>query len=421
MKTLYLIFSLLHDWVTIYSKYIATVLAAMVVSFFALFFIATKSATENIDSVFMESFYGGTYSVWPKSSTDSSLSEDDAFIKNCPSGSAKLDSDQMDKYLKSSLPMPFAAIGNSMEWTGVGHLTVYSVNGEDLGLGFTIISGYVAFDSTQSEYQKIYNETEDNFKYEIKDGRVYTDEELKNHEKVLVVDESSGYEVGDVLGCGKYDFEVIGVIKNEDEYSMLPFWYADECMHEYTGDRELVEGDLHVMIPTYDCYITAEQFTYAHPLTNKQLTELADILLVDKSDIHMIYSGTLERELQKYYTETYAQCAVFGVFCIINVIMVLVFLCGKLQPTMRIFRIYGAKDKTIFLITFVMITILGLAAALIGTIFSPAVFKLFTLVNSEYEFRFRCVRSAAASLIGISIIASLITSAVTVRKKMIGG
>ena len=415
---------MLHDWVTIYLKYIVIIVVTMVLSFLAMFFIATKNATENIEDVFMEKWYLATYTLNTFSDIDDCMTDD--FVEKYPDSRLKCDHQLMDKFIGSELPMPHSFLNDTLEWSGIARMYCFKLNGnafpEITGEGVYTLNGPLAFDSGQKDYKAFLNQT--GFEYDIISGRDYTDEDLISHNKVLVVTENTGFEVGDILSSHGYDFEIIGLLRthdtNDSDYSLIPFWFADECMQSFEGLRNIeVKQDTYQCIEGYDSFIELNQLTFEKPLTNKQLKSLSEVTGLSENLISLNYEGELQGQLGKYMKTTYLECAVFGVFCITNIILVVWYLCSKMYPVLKIFRVYGAKDKTIISMIITLIMIVSIASLLIGLLICPLIFKLYHFVNTAYEWRLRCVISASVALFAVNLIAAIPTAIITVKKSPI--
>ena len=425
MKFIFLIKSMLHDWVTIYFKYIVTIVVTMVLSFLAMFFIATKNTTENIEDLFLEKWYNSTYMLYTITDIDEMVVED--FDEKYPDCALKCDHQLMDKYIESGLPMPYSFLNNDLEWSCLTHMYCFKLNGtafpEFTDFGTYLLSGPLAFDSTQSKYAQIMNQS--SFKYDIVAGRDYTEEDLLNHNKVLVVSDETGFSVGDVLTSGGYDFEIIGLLHTDDistcEYSLIPFWFADECMQNFQGQRNIPLRAEYTFecIEGYDCYTVMNRITFEKPLTNKQLDTLSEVTGLDKSLIVLNYDSELQRQLTSYMRTTYLECIIFGVFCITNIILVMWYLCTKMYPALKIFRVYGAKDRIIIAMIVTLILIVTLVSLILGLLLCPPAFKLYHLINSVYEWRTRCAVSAALALFSVNLIAAIPMAIITVKRSPI--
>lgn len=63
MKFIFILKSIISDWFTVHIKYTVVVLATMVLSVLAMFFISTKVASESLEDTFMLDWYSASYSV----------------------------------------------------------------------------------------------------------------------------------------------------------------------------------------------------------------------------------------------------------------------------------------------------------------------------------------------------------------------
>ncbi|MBR6044570.1 MAG: hypothetical protein IKP47_02925 [Ruminococcus sp.] len=437
MKFLFVIRVMLRDWLTVHRRYTAIIILTMILSVQALFFVAVKNANESMGSIFTEKYYGGTYDINP-----SVLGEKDPEIftdagknreynEKFPFSEYLCKRETLDAYLDSGLPMPFAnkeipAVSGDMV------IQMYKLNGVpwyefgDGILAFEYLYGIPAFEDADSRYEPVMNCSV--FDYMIVEGRDYTENDLTSHARVLVVPDSlemrCGVPVkpGDRLGCGKYEFEVIGVSHSESfpDHSRLPFWYAEECMSEYLGSRETQYKPGHVTdLGGYDSWLRLQSLSYEHPLSRSQKQTLCEVLGLPDSAVFMGYEDHLSKQYDEFLGSTVTECTVFGLFCIANIILAVWSLCQKHITTLRTFRVYGASNGAVTRLIVVLIMCITLAAGVIGGLLCIPMQKLYESINPSYAWRPYCMYIAVGALLVINLIAAVPTAILTVRRSPI--
>ncbi|MCR5143042.1 MAG: hypothetical protein K6C68_11065 [Ruminococcus sp.] len=427
MKFLFIVKVMLRDWMSVHRRYTFIILITMILSVQALFFIAVKNAGNNIEDAFLEKYSHSTYQIYAHEGESLSGKEYEEFEKNYPGDCPKLDRELMDKYLASDLPMPCNYLGEDVELTGLEVIQVYAVNGipmyelKGLEKPFEYLPGFPVFEECDRKYEAVFNIAPDN--YRIVEGRDYTEADLTEHNHVLVVNENESYQLGDKLDCGKYEFEVIG-IAHSDGYGLsspLPYWFAEESMSEYLGEREFeYADDWCTFLGGYDCTTTFAALTLEKPLTRAQKKELCGLLGVKSSDITMPYSDFYEEEYAAYYRTTIIESAVFGLFCAANIILAIWSLCQKHIDTLRTFRVYGASAKTEILLIVTLIMCMTMAAVVVGGALCLPMQKLYENINPIYAWRPYCMVTALAALVIINLLTAIPTAVLTVRRSPVG-
>ena len=426
MKFLFIVKVMLRDWMSVHRKYTLIIIITMILSVQALFFIATKNASENIESVFMERFCNAAYFIDPPP-YDINNDDYNEYFELYPNGLIRCDRQFLQSYLDSGLPMPSLALQNSADLSAQAIVQVYGVNGVSLyeqfpdSHGLSFFSGLPAFTEGDRKFEAVLNMP--SVKIELLSGRTFTEDDLNDHRHVIVAGIESGYKIGDVLDCGKYDFEVIGIVKIDsfEDAGLIPFWYIEECMSEYLGDRDIeLEENVLSSIGGYDSYMQLTRMIYEKPLTSSQLSKLAELAHTSKSYIRMPYTNFLDKEYAAFYKATIAECAVFGLFCIANIILAVWSLCIKQIGTLRTFRVYGASNAAVTRLVVILIMCITLAAGVIGGALCIPMQKLYESINSNYAWRPYCMYIAVGALMIINLIAAIPTAILIVRKSPIG-
>lgn len=422
MKFLFVVRVMLRDWLTVHRRYTVIIILTMILSVQALFFIAEKNAGENIESIFMERFCNAAYFLKPPRAGD-----DETFLKNYPQNRLKCGRAFLEGYVSSGLPMPSPALHSSADFSCQAAVQVYERNGvplyeqEGYPQGFAYLMGIPVFDSSDSRFEEVLNLTE--FEYKVIEGRNYTDEELANHTPVIVVDKDSGFELGDRLDCGEHTFEVIGVISSE-KYggkSLIPFWYTEQCMQSYQGYREIETApDRYADIGGYDGYTLLTRMIYDRPLSSRQRSVLAKLAGTNTDRITLPYEDFLDDEFSRFYRATIAGCAVFGVFCIANIILAVWSLCERHLEVFRTFRVYGASNGAVVRLIVMLIMCITLAAGAVGGLLCIPMQRLYESISPDYAWRPYCMYIAVGALAVINLLAAVPTAILTVRRSPIG-
>ena len=425
MKTLFVIKVMLRDWFSVHRRYSFIIIVTMILSVQALFFVATKNAGENIESIFMERFCTAAYFLDPPP-YDGEMDYDE-YQTLYPNDLIRCDRQFLQGYIDAGLPMPAPALQNAADLSAQTAVQVYGVNDKTLyeidgyTRGYVSLPGLPAFSEEDKEFEQVLNMSQT--KYELVAGRTITEEELRNHAHVIVVGEESPYNLGDVLDCGKYEFEVVGIVRIDsfEQAGIIPFWYVEECMSEYLGDREIeLDEDMYAYIGGYDAYMQLTRMILEKPLTSSQLSKMTELALTDKEHITMPYEGFLDEEYDKFYKATIMECAVFGLFCIANIILAVWSLCIKHIGTLRTFRVYGASGFAVTRLVISLILIITAAAGVIGGALCIPMQKLYENINSNYAWRPYCMYIAVGALMIINLIAAVPTAILIVRRSPIG-
>lgn len=409
MKYLFIIKSIMSAWASVYKRYTAIILLSLVLSVLALFVIATNVAAEHMPDKQREDWYNSNYLILPE--------YDEEFRNTYGIDRLPCTHQILDKYLKADLPPTVQPYGE-LDWAGnVSMLYTYK-NGVRV-FPCDVFQGVLVFDSTQSKYAEIVRY--DCLDYFLKSGRNYSDEELKSHKPVLVASESTGLKVGDVIKSAGYDIEVIGIISGE--YSLVPFWLADECMQHFDGylSRQFddAENNITYQIPSYDVCATFSSLTFEHPLSAAQEARLRKSLGLKKNELFTSYGDILDADRSETVLISAAEGSVFALFCVINIVFSVWCLCNKNLPTVKNFRIYGAGSKQVALITLSLVLILTVIAGTICQLLAPLLMIPLAKINSGYVWREMNLLTAVGVMLIFSIIAAIpaMITAIKIGKK----
>ena len=425
MKFLFVLKVMLRDWLTVHRKYTLIIVITMILSVQALFFAATKNASENIESIFLERFCNAAYTVKPPKMSTDSFEELEEFERLYPQHQIKCDRAFLERYLDSGLPMPSPALENPADYSAAAYLQVTGINGkswyEAKGAPFYNFGGEAVFEEKDSRFDEVINITK--FTYKLCAGRDYTPEEIASHAPVLVVDKKEPFSLGDRIKVGERELEIIGIVDGGDDFtaSPIPFWLLEEGMSDFKGIREYEFAPDHFTdLAGYDCLLALDRMVYASPLSFSQVGTLAEVCGTERGQIKMPYTAMLDEEYGKFYKATITECAVFGLFCIANIILAVWSLCVKHIGTLLTFRVYGASNAQVTRLVVMLIMIITLAAGVIGGALCIPMQKLYENINPDYAWRPYCMYIAVGALTVINLIAVIPTAILIVRKSPIG-
>ena len=160
---------------------------------------------------------------------------------------------------------------------------------------------------------------------------------------------------------------------------------------------------------------------------SEELAEIGDDVIgliqrlpVDEQARNLVLAAMLDEEYGKFYKATITECAVFGLFCIANIILAVWSLCVKHIGTLRTFRVYGASNAQVTRLVVMLIMIITLAAGVIGGALCIPMQKLYENINPDYAWRPYCMYIAVGALTVINLIAVIPTAILIVRKSPIG-
>lgn len=419
MKFLFLIKSILSDWFTVHLKYTLIVLTAMVVSVLSMYFISLKVASESFSDSFTLQYHNGVYGVETDKHT------------HLGTNNVLLTSDVLDRYIEADMP-PFYMYETG-ETDDFYYCIAYllKINGESIEYTDPI-SGWCTpyidlyanfvFDDTQKQYEEL---CQNSYEYEIVDGRYFTQEELKNHEPVIILpekvwDSPLNVKVGDYVECGGYQLKVIGIANHvwcetstyAFDRALIPYWLVDEYMRKTIENppeemKTLPMPDMEdtdIGIPYLEIKAGILNLAYEHPLTLAQKSRLAKALDVSTSDIYLPYEGYIAEEMRQYYLLSVTQCGIFGLLSVLCIIFVMWCLWQQNKHTMKIFRLYGAKTKHIVAINLALVVALSLITAGITFLLCPFTFTIYSQINNVYVWRF----SDYFLAIGVMLVANII-------------
>ena len=453
MKFIFLVTSILKNWFTIYRKYTLTVIMTMMLSVLALFFIAEKAASENLESLYLINYIESTYEI---SASNERFEKDN---EPYPDGEVKVDYSFLDEYIESGLPMPIMDNERS-EYPYETSMIVTELNDDrEKAFPFLYFNGSPVFSKKEQEKYGELVTCFDNYEYKIIDGRDLTNEDLEEKKPYVVVEVDSYFnsygstpqiKVGDILTCGDYKLTVIGLCEytgSDDPqytYSRIPFYLSDECMKHYKGfghgniemsmtngsfteaqtDEGLSEdGSTTVVVGTqdYDIMTTTGRLVFEHPLTNSDYEKLLEITGLSEEEVsNSLYKVHETSGMDVFIKTTLLSGAVFAVFCALNIVSVIWFLLKQNMLTFRIFRVYGARDRLIFRIILFLVGVLVVISGLLAFALSPLTMIVYNKLLTGYEYRFLCFFSAFGIMLVINILAAVPTALLVIKRSPVG-
>ena len=425
MRFLFVLRVMLRDWFSVHRRYTLIIVLTMILSVQALFFIATKNASENIESIFLERFCNAAYTVKPPKMSAETLEDLEVSERLYPEHRIKCDRALLERYLASDLPMPAPMMKNAADYSAHAYLQVTGINGkswyEANGEPFYNLDGEPVFEEKDREFADVINIT--GFSYKICAGRDYTPEELASHAPVLVAERKGPFSIGDRIKVGDRELEIIGLSDSGEESfdSPIPFWLLEEGMANFRGirDHEFAPGRFTDLL-AYDCILLLDRMVYETPLGYKQVGTLAEICGTERGQIKMPYTTMLDEEFNKFYKAAIAECAVFGLFCIANIILAVWSLCASQISTLRTLRVFGASGAQVTRLVVILIMCITLAAGIISGALCIPMQRIYENINPDYVWRPYCMYIAVGALMIINLSAAIPTAILIVRRSPIG-
>lgn len=431
MKFLFLIKSILSDWFTVHLKYTLIVLCAMIISVMSMYFISLKVANESFSDSFTLQYHKSLYGV-----------ETDKYIHSTTEN-VLLTSDVLDRYIDADMPSFYMYETDDTDDFYYCIAYLLKINGEPIEYTDPI-SGWCqpyidlyanfVFDDTQKQYEEL---CQNSYEYEIVDGRYFTQEELKNHEPVIILpekvwDSPLNVKVGDYVECGGYQLKVIGIANHvwcetstyAFDRALIPYWLVDEYMRNTIENppkenKALPMPDMEntdIYVPLLEIEAGTLHFAYEHPLTSAQKSRLAKALDVSTSDIYLSYESQITAEMRQYFLLSVTQCGAFGLLSVLGIVFVMWCLWQQNKHTMKIFRLYGAKSKHIIAINIALVVVLSLISAIVSLLLCPFTFTIYSHINNLYTWRFSDYFLAVGVMLVANLIA-LIPSVISLLRK----
>ena len=449
MKKLFIIRTIIKDLFTAQLPYTAVVLVSLIISFFTLFFVTTKVASEHLESTLSEKHYSNDLYL----DVADSASNIGEYGNNM--GDYMLNDEFCNKYLEINLP--------KVTYINIGASLMYSkLNGKKLpGTDFVDVGVEPIF--SQAE-KNIYEAFEKDLKYEydVIDGRDITEEELSEHKNVALAPEGWAVKVGDTLDCFGHELKIVGLIRPKKgfiyeefyrpyrENFLVPYDFLLECMNDPL-DLDIKNGEDLIYNPGYDgkpknnkyepeelppdtiyatlsstCFkdkiypaiiiLNVQHIIFSEKITEKQKNDFAKLIGVSPNELRSSYEQFYKDNIKEFNNQALLECAVSGAFCVLNAVMIVLFICRKNIGTYKLFRVYGGSRKNIFMFNLVSMLSVILLALIISAMMSMPVMNVFHRINQKYEFRESCLIITSAVFVTVSVLACIPAAISAVRK-----
>lgn len=427
MKKLYLIRSVLKDWFTVRLTVTLTVAAVFVISFVAMFFVATKVSTEYLEDTETEKYYYNELIIDEEKCADAN--EKLTYL---------LDDGFYSRWLGLSLP---PLTDNAYV---DGYIMYTEKNGSSIvGSDFIELKCAPVFsDAEQDRAAPIRNLL--GYDYEMTSGRDITKQDLDSKRAVAVAPEGWALKVGDRISCFGHELEIIGLNKpskynkRRDECIVVPYFFLNECMNDGLSPEEAASlkyneayghkpqnneyipekteydvqfwghspfGDERVY-PAY-CRLMFTSFMFEERLDDGQKAELAGFLGISPDDFTNSYDMFYFEQVKSFNSRARKECLTAGIFCILNVVMIAAYLSSGTVKEYRIFRVYGCSRFGVFCIDLICLAVIvGLSLVTAVLLCRPAA-SMFYMINHSYEFRQSCVDISAGIFVLVSVIACI--------------
>ncbi|MBR1384882.1 MAG: hypothetical protein IJ555_13915 [Ruminococcus sp.] len=427
MKKIYIILSVLKDWFTSRITVTLTVIDVFVLSFVTMFFVTTKVSAEYLEDTETEKHYYNELVI------------DEERV---PDAYEKLDHLLDDGFYSRWLAMALPPLSDNAYVDG--YIKYSQLNDKPLkATDFIDLKCAPVFSGQEQErLAPIKNLL--GYDYEITAGRDITGDDLVSRNAVAVAPEGWALSVGDRISCFGHELEIIGLNKPDkynrrrDECILVPYWFLNECMQDEL-DMELVlelkqnsayegkpENNVYAPDEADDPIYTAGQipfgdervypaflrlefssFMFEERLDDGQKDDLAEFLGITPDDFTNSYDMFYFEQVRAFNDRAFKECLIAGLFCILNVLMITVFLCGSNVRAYRIFRVYGCSRIAIFVMNLICLAVIvGLSLGISVMLCSPAA-ALFGKINSTYEFRQECVDISVRIFAAVSFAACI--------------
>lgn len=444
MKKLYIVKSLIKDWFTSQLPYTAAVMVVFILSFIAMFFVATKVATEYLEDTSQENIYYNELAV--------GMGDEDGFYAEQV---IILNSEFYDEYLKLNLP----SLTANAKVQGVLQYT--EKNGSKLeGTDACVLACFPVFSKEQQDRYGVVKHLLNYYDYEITKGRDLTEEDLCSGSYKAVAPEGYALDVGDVISCFGHEIEIVGLNKpspysvRKNGHIVIPYGFADECMADGIYGEDVFQYEIdeayeygakpenNVYVPTgsyisgltqihmrlglsekpelvsYPAFLelTVNSFVFEERVNESQKEGLAKLLGITVDDFGNGYDWFYHEVVENFNGHVYKECIIAGIFCALNVLMIIMFLSSRNIKSYRIYRMYGCSGAGIFAINFISLMLVVLFTLVISMLLCKPAMLLFSGINDSYEFRPKCVLITSAVLAGISF-AACIPAAISAARK----
>lgn len=442
MKKLFVIRTIIKDLFTAQLPYTAVVLVSLILSFFTLFFVTTKVASEHLDSTVLEkSYYNDLYI------------QDDCLDSVGDFASFLLNDEFYDKYLKLNLPKTtFVSISSFLKYS--------KLNGKKLpGTDFVEVQVQPLFSKSEQDRYKAF-ETSLKYEYEVIDGRNITEEDLSEHKNVALAPDGWAVAVGDTLDCFGHELKIVGLVRPKAgfvyeefyrpyrEHFLVPYDFLLECMND---PLDIKNGENLIYNPGYNgkpinnkyepvetppnttyssdgltyykdkiypatIKIDLQNITFSEKITEEQKNGYANLIGLSPDKLRSSYERYYKDRVKEFNNQALLECIISGAFCVLNAVMIVLFICRKNVSTYRLFRVYGSSRKNIFLFNLVSMLAVILLALVVSVLMAMPVMNVFHRINQKYEFRSSCLLITSAVYLTVSVLACIPAAISAIRK-----
>ena len=439
MKKLFVITTIVKDLFTSKLPYTAVVLVSLIISFFTLFFVTTKVASEHLESTALENRY-----------------YNDLYVLDDQPNSFLLNDDFYNDYLKLTFPKATSST-NIMSFLKYSKLNDKKLPGTD----FVEVNVHPLFSKSEQDKYEAF-EFSLRYEYDVIDGRDITEEELSEHKNVALAPEGWAVKVGDTLDCFGHKLKIVGLIKPKEgfiygefynpyrERFLVPYDFLLECMKDpldldikngedfnyNPGYRDKPVDNKYVLIdpPPNTTFrdvgqtvykdkiypaiirIDLDYIVFSEKITEKQKNDFAKFIGVSPDELRSSYERYYKDTVKEFNNQALLECAVSGAFCVLNAVMIVLFICRKNIGTYKLFRVYGGSRKNIFIFNLVSMLSVILLALIISALMSMPVMNVFHRINQKYEFRESCLIITSAVFLIVSVLACIPAAISAVRK-----
>lgn len=381
MKLLYILRSVFRDWFTKDIKYTLLMIITMFLSVLALYISTFVIGSDVFPSIETEKRRERTYvldtGTWhPLSAEQLSYiiggesSEDDPFPKL-----------SIDDY-----------IGTEQIYC---QFIIDKVNGEDIS-NEKIESAYPLFSNEYSNVREF---------IEVSMGYSH-DDILKKYPEILtgnyiIVPNNSLYKNGDVISCLNTELIVIG--RCEYDSYIVPFSFFENYLN--------------------DCGYTAQglfmtSYIYENKLSGKWIENISKVLYPE-GNIYLHDIGPSSVDIALFIMAELVICGITAVFCVCSMLSVINALIEKTSPMLDIFRVLGAKRRTVIFLVYFQLAACFVISFVIALILLPYISYAMSRINVMCEIRTKYTIIVFAISMASIMLGSRKIIVRTARKKLV--
>ena len=439
MKKLFIIRTIIKDLFKAQLPYTAVVLVSLIISFFTLFFVTTKVASEHLESTALENRY-----------------YNDLYVLDDQANSFLLNDDFYNGYFKLTLPKATSST-NIMSFLKYSKLNDKKLPGTD----FVEVNVHPLFSKSEQDKYEAF-EFSLRYEYDVIDGRDITEKDLSEHKNVALAPEGWAVKVGDTLDCFGHKLKIVGLIRPKEgfvyeevynpyrERFLVPYDFLLECMNDPL-DLDIKNGEDFNYNPGYHdkpvdnkyvlidpppnttfrdvgqtvykdkiypaiIRIDLDYIVFSEKITEKQKNDFAKLIGVSPDKLRSSYEYYYKDSVKEFNNQALLECAISGAFCVLNAVMIVLFICRKNVGTYKLFRVYGSSKRSIFMFNLVSMLAVILLALIISAMMSMPVMNVFHRINQKYEFRESCLIITSAVFVTVSVLACIPAAVSAVRK-----